>query len=50
MFQYLPYPEALIQEANSLEMVNGNFINLAVFTVIANCLPNFWALEVCLGG
>lgn len=50
MFWYLTYPGALIQEANSLGMLNGNFINLAVFTVIANCLPNCWALGVCLGG
>lgn len=43
VFRYLPYPEALIQEANSLGMLNGKFINLAVFTVIQNCLPNCWA-------
>lgn len=50
MFQYLPYPEALTQEVNSLGMLNGNFINLAVFPVVANCLPNCWALGVCFRG
>lgn len=50
MFQYLPCPGAFIQEANSLGTFNGNFTNLAVFTVTANCLPNCWAVGVCLGG
>lgn len=31
MFWYLSYPEASIQEANSLGMLNGNFIKLGSF-------------------